>query len=372
MRKITVVLLALGLCGCATMQSPMLQSFWIGGQPIFAYEKDSKVDFSAFKSFTVFAQGSLQEGHQIDPLVEKQILFIVRNQFEVLGYRYTDSLEEADFFISAYYSNEYRDIKTQDSKVEIPEDIPGKISARLVESFSDISSLTGRDYFHDAKDNWGKPLAIEPQEEAQPESEQTDEAASPKVAADAGGPEEAGEVKDEVPAGHYYPAVCVVILDKESKQPLWSGQAIGATLESQVVLSAQNLIRNLFWGGQAAFPVSRRLIESPVDVKDGSFGFFPHIRTTDGTSFYPFIGKVYLESPSYAQGLRPGDSITHMDGVPMLNLSFSQVLAGLDKAKGETLSLRVKKEGEIVDIDIIAEDEAVAKDNWQEYITEVY
>ena len=64
--------------------------------------------------------------------------------------------------------------------------------------------------------------------------------------------------------------------------------------------------------------------------------------------------------------------ITEIGGKSTLNLSFGEILPGLDKAKGETLPLTVKQKEGTVRLEVIAEDEAVAKNSWDKFITEVY
>jgi len=175
MRILILLLFSLGLCGCTSIYSTMPGSIWIGGQPQFAYEAQSDVDFSNFKYFTVFSQSKLNEELKLDPLVEKLLLFIIRNQFEVLGYRYVDNAQEADFFISTYYFNEYRDGITKSTKLEIPEDTPEKTGQLLTANYESIASLKSLNYFQDAKDNWGLPLKVEEPKELKEEKKAEEE-----------------------------------------------------------------------------------------------------------------------------------------------------------------------------------------------------
>jgi hypothetical protein len=407
MRTIVIVLFSFSVCGCAMTSLSGPERFWTGLQPQFAYEASSQVDLSRYKDFSVFAQSGLKPDSAIDPLEEKLILFIIRSQFEILGYRYVDDPAQADFFISAYYLNKYSDPSKQEEKVEIPEDIPEKTVEAFKANYQNLTSLESLNYFQDAKDNWGLPIVVEEVKEVveEPKEEPKEEEPydpwkerkikigdrplgqmpreekkgfsikdrKPKSPEELEAEAKAREEKKaEKLKGHYLVFTEIVILDKESQESVWSGRALGTTLEEKTVLSVQNLVRNIFWGDERAFPSSRRLREEPIDVKDGSFGFFPHIRTSDGVSFYPFVGKIYLESPSYVQGIRPGDMITEIGGKSTLNLSFAEVLPGLDKAKGEALPLTVKQKEGTVSLEVIAEDEAVAKNSWNKFITEVY
>ena len=408
MRKVIIVLFSLGLCGCATTSFTGPERFWTGIQPQFAYQASSDVAVSQYRNFSVFAQSGLTPDSAVDPLEEKLILFIIRNQLEVLGYRYVDDPSQADFFISVYYFNKYRDPTKKEKKVEIPEDIAGKTAEAFKADYQKLTSLKSLNYFQDAKENWGVPLPVEEVKETAEEPKEEPEKEEPydpwkerkimmgdrplglmpreekegfsikdmkpksRKELEAEAKAEKEKKRAQMQRGHYLVFVEVVILDKGSQEPIWWGKALGTTFEEKTVLSVQNLVRNIFWGDERAFPPSRRLREEPIDVKDGSFGFFPDIRTSDGVSFYPVVGKIYLESPSYAQGIRPGDTITETDGKSTLNLSFGEFLPRLDKAKGETLALTVKKNGQTLKLKVVAEDEVVAKNSWNKFITEVY
>ena len=78
---------------------------WQYVPPVARHEKDPEIDFAQYEDFTVFPQAELIEEPAMSPIVEKQLLFMLRNHFELLGYRYVSSPDDADFVVAICYSN---------------------------------------------------------------------------------------------------------------------------------------------------------------------------------------------------------------------------------------------------------------------------
>jgi len=167
--------------------------------------------------------------------------------------------------------------------------------------------------------------------------------------------------------GRYYPNISVFVFDKTSKKLVWSGCVIAATSEPDIRLSTQVLLSDLFGRKEPNFPTFTGLAKRN-DTRDGTLGFMPMIYTTDGNNFYPKIHTIAVGSPAYKQKLKPGDYITHIDKQSALNQSLIECLDALNKGKGESALLTIKRNNKVFDVTLIAEDEELAKHNWRQII----
>jgi hypothetical protein len=287
MKRILVLLLCFGLSGCVTTPKPGM--VWMYTKPSAKYEKDPSIDFSKYKKFSVFPQAELNKESKMNPIVEKQILFMIRNTFERLGYKYVDNPEEADFFVSVYYSNEYKSEYIPPSTYTIPWYVPEQIQTTFINNYNTFSGNIGSEYFYGSGSGWGTVTTITPGYYV------------PMTFTTPGGY-----------VGWYYPCVLVSVFDKNSKKIVWTGSAVATTPQADIRLSAQVILSDIFGRKEPNFP----LCADPYlkdDSGDGAFGIFPYPITTDGNNFYPSIDALMVNSPAYKLGLKPGDIITQID-----------------------------------------------------------
>jgi len=348
MRKISLLLLlALFLSGCATMFSQKLKPgmIWMEIQPLAKYEKDPEVNFSKYKNFSVFPQSEIDKESKNNPIVEKQLLFMLRNRLESLGYNYVADVMGGDFIMGISYSNEYKTQYIPPSSYTIPWHVPGQTQTTFLNNYNTFSGNIGSDYFHGSGSGWGTATTTTPGYYV------------PMTFSNPGGY-----------VGWYYPCFVVSVFDKNSKKLVWSGSVIGVTSNPDVRLSGQVLLSDLFGRKESNFPVSNDY-DKKDDSKDGAFGILASPYTIDGNNFYPHIFSVVVDSPAYKQNLKPGDVISKVDGQSTLNWSLPQLLDAMNKSKGESLATTIQRNGNTFDVNLIAEDERVAKNKWKEVIT---
>ena len=337
------VLLLLFLTGCVTTLKP--GTVWMYTKPLVKYEKDPEINFSKYNGFSVFPQAELDKEKKINPIVEKQLLFMLRNIFELQGYNYVNNPEEADFAVAVAYSNEYKSEYIPPSSYTVPWYVPGQTQTTFINNYNSFSGNIGSKYFYGSGSGWGtatttSPGYYVPMTFTRPGSY----------------------------VGWYYPCIFVSVFDKNSKKLVWSGSVVGATPQEDIRLSGQVLLGQLFHGKEISFPVSSEL-EKELDKKDGAIGFNIAPQTLDGNNFYPTIFTVTVGSPAYKQGLRPLDVITQVNEQSTLNWSQSDIYAGVRKNKGESVVLTIKRGDKVWDVTLTAEDRVKAKKEWKEVIT---
>ncbi len=344
MRKYFILLIGIILLsGCATTLKPGM--IWMYTRPSAKYERDPEVNFSSYKTFSVFPQAEIIKDSKINPIEEKQLLFMLRNRFEVLGYNYVSNVNDADFLIGVNYSNEYKTQYIPPSSYTIPWYVPGQTQTTFLNSYNTFSGNIGSKYFSGSGSGWGTATTTTPGSYV------------PMTLTNPGGY-----------VGWYYPCFFVSTFDKNSKKLVWSGSVVGATSNSDIRLSAQVLLSDLMGREQPNFPVSSDY-DKKDDSKDGAFGILASPYTVDGNNFYPHIFSVVVGSPAYKQNLKPGDVIVKVDGQSTLNWSLSQLLDAMNKGKGESLIATIQRDGKVFDVNLIAEDEKTAENKWKEVLT---
>ena len=344
MRKILVLLLCLGLAGCATTLRP--GTVWMNIKPLVKCEKDPEVDFSRYKNFTVFPQAELDKEKKINPIIEKQLLFMLRNIFESKGYNYVNNNEETDFAVAVAYSNEYKSEYIPPSSYTVPWYVPGQTQTTFINSYNTFSGNIGSHNFSGSGSGWGTATTTTPGSYV------------PMTFTNPGGY-----------VGSYYPYIFVGVLDKNSKNIVWRGSVVGATPQADIRLSGQVLLGQIFYGKEQNFPINKNGLKKKSETKTGLIGISFAPQTLDGNNFYPTIFSVAVGSPAYKQGLKPLDIITQIDKNDTLNLSFDDSYAKERKNRGESIVLTIKRGDKVWDVTLIAEDSITAKEKWKEIIT---
>jgi len=268
----------------------------------------------------------LDKDLHINPIVEKQLLFLVRNELELLGYHHANTIEQADFYLGVVFANEYKSEYIPPSTSTIPWYVPGQTQTTHMNLYGSTGS------------HWGTATTTTP-----------------------GYYVPMTITRPGQYVGAYYPYLNVLAFDKASKKLVWSGSAIVATKEPDIRRSASTLLPGLLL---EKFPKASEWSKQH-DSKKGVFGCGFLVFTIDGDSFYPMITGVWSGSPASRGGLKVYDIITHIDGQSTLNRPRSEIRAFFDKSQGDDLIVTVCRGDKSFDISLIAEEEAEAQLKWQ-------
>lgn len=301
-------------------------------QPLVQAEKDPDVNFGKYRTFAVCPTAELDTSSKMNPIIEKLLLFALRNRFELLGYRYVDDIKEADFYLGLYYSNEYKSTYIPPTITTIPWYVPGQTQTTHMNLYGSTGS------------HWGTATTATPGYYV-PMTYTTP-----------------GRY-----VGAYYPWVSVSAFDKGTNKVVWSSRAAVSTPENSAVLSGQCLINCLLQSadGNFSFPFCGDPRKRADDLKDGVFGCGFLIYVLNGNDFYPVITGVWDKSPTERAGLKVYDVITKIDGQRTLNLPRSKIRAMFDKDAGENLMFTVLRGDKSLDVSLVAETEVEAQAKWQ-------
>jgi len=302
MRKFLILgLVCLFLCGCATMNN---YSNLMYSEPIVQVNKDPDVKFSDYRTFATMPLAGTEFGKDVDRIVEKQLLFVVRNWLEYEGYDYIKDIKEADFTVAISFKQEYK-------TVEIP---PRMISLPIFNA-----GWTSTSYINGSRGYIGSVSTYNPGYWTyQPYT-----------------------IPGET-IGSFYPIIAMHIFDKKSGNSAWEGIGTLRSDNHDIRLSSQMLISKII----SQFP-SVDYDKKCIEWKKLGFNFV--IMTNNGNDFYPSIGIVWEKSP-VSQKLKRYDIITKINGVDTLNKPLSEVRKIIEGIEDKTsLTIRRMKEEFVVE-----------------------
>jgi hypothetical protein len=279
--------------GCAasiTNLSPVLHK----DKPRIQTFKAPSLDTIKLKTFSVFPVSHLKKEPLLkNDILEMQMLFLLRNTFEIRGYRYVDFTEKPDI----------------------------------------LATIDGHIQY--------KKGCVHPETIVSPKW------FAEKRALDTYVPGNIRELIYTAPhrtPGTCYPVVRIDALDPNTLKPLWAGIGIGTANNSDLRISSQTIaifILDKFPEG----PFSHESVMTP-------FGFDIFVFTNNGNDYYPTVFQLIENSPADKAGLKKYDMISSIDGISVRNRPVSEIIKMFQEELGKKKSLTVFRLDRRIDLEI--------------------
>lgn len=103
---VSVCLVVFLITGCTTPVRPGMVSFF--DAPASQAVRSPDMESRTYQKFTTTPTAKEVADSGMHPVVEKQLLYMVRNELESLGYQYVENPKESDFSVRLTYSNEHK------------------------------------------------------------------------------------------------------------------------------------------------------------------------------------------------------------------------------------------------------------------------
>ncbi|NLX06447.1 MAG: DUF4136 domain-containing protein [Phycisphaerae bacterium] len=144
MRGMVIVLGGILLItGCSSSHELKPGMVHVYTEPSISCERDPGAAFDSYISFTTLPLAEGDKTLRMNVIVEKQLLFIIRNNLEVLGYRYVDDLNEADICITVLYANEYESQFVPPQTYTTQRYVPGQTQTAHINLYGPYGSSWG-------------------------------------------------------------------------------------------------------------------------------------------------------------------------------------------------------------------------------------
>ena len=256
--------------------------------------KVPSLDNIKLKTFSVFPVSRLKTEPLLkDDMLEMQMLFSLRNIFEIRGYRYVEVTEKPDILATI-------DGHIQHKKSCVPP-----------------ATLVSPKWFTE------------------------------KRALDTYVPGNMTKQTFTVPhntVGTCYPVIRIDALDPNTLKPLWAGIGIGTANNSDLRVSSQTI--SIFLLGEfPKGPFSYERVMTPF-----GFGFF--VFTNNGNDYYPTVFELIKDSPAHKAGIKMYDMISSIDGIAVRNKPVSEIIKMFQKEIGGKKAVTVFRLDKQINLEI--------------------
>jgi len=323
-----ICIAVLFIISCATYSRiTNLTPAYLYSKPYVSTIKDPYVKFENYKTFSVFPLSIISEENKMNPILERQLLFYVRNILEAKGYKFVQIDKNPDFLITLTADAEYHETYIPPSSITLPYWVPGKTITSFEYSSGSFDFNTFGDYSYYGWGTWsgtkykttyipGYMTAI------------TYNRAGRTI-------------------GHFYPAAAVIAYDSKTLKNIWIGSGAGTSDNPDIRVSGQLVLLNIL----KDFPNCYHSLEKDA-IKSGMIGVGIAIFTSDGNAYYPTVVDLIDNMPAKRAGLKMHDMIIDINGVSTLNKALSEVRQLLRGSPGTEVNIKVKRLDKIFDFTI--------------------
>lgn len=293
------------LTACAPSVSANLQPSLLEQAPSLDIKITPNPTMPGRQTFAVVPYIQISDKAQATGITAQHLAFQVRNNMEMLGYRYVERQDEADLQVLVDASNAYNTSYVPPSQYTLPVYVPSTTST--YSTYSNGSFNSGG--------TWGTYTGTGSGTVTVPGYYTSRTYTTPGYT-----------------QGFYYPGFTVVIVDRQTQAIQATASGVGTSRNPDLRVSMQNLLYNVF----GKMPMTKSPAVSP---KSGRMGLSYAAWTADGNTYYPLVVGVTKDGPAARAGIEAGDFILSIDGTATMNLPVSQIdqLIAADAGKERTL-----------------------------------
>lgn len=319
-----------GMClvfgGCATTRVTNLSGSELLIEPLILTYDDSDSGSRSFKTFSVFPNSLLSSAQQTNDILERQMLFFLRNLIEAKGYRFVPLDEAPDFLATIKVSSEFHETYVPPTTATLPVWVPGQ----TITTYGNYSgTFSANTYGQYAMFGWGSYAGQSRQTTYVPGYVTSQTYTRPGYA-----------------VGHWYPSASVSIFDAKTLKHVWLGTGAGMSNSPDVRIASQFVVGSIL----TKFPnTSPEWLSNAANtgIVDADVWIF----TADGNSYVPTI--LTPGASATKAGLRHDDMILAIDGSEVVNKPYSEIVRLLTGAAGSTVKLVIYRAGSKLTVDAV-------------------
>jgi len=330
---VSIMILFLSSCATTTVNN-LTPSDYIG-KPYASVFSDPNVHLEQYQTFSVFPLSSISDKVKMNPILEKQLLFYVRNLIESKGYEFVQMDQKPDFLVTLNANSEYKEFYVPPSQVTVPYWVPGKDIIKNTYSSGTVNLNTLGNSPSYGFGSWrGSGMEITHVPGYMASNTYT---------------------KPGYTVGHYYPAATIFVYDRKTLKEVWEASGAAVSNNPNMSVSEEGLLSYMIdkypyasasnYNTKQIKIYTAEAILSDLGIKSCT------IFTNDGISYFPTVG-INKDSIAEREGLKDGDMIIEINGVSTLNKSFSEIANLLVEKPGAELNIKVKRLNEILQLTI--------------------
>lgn len=333
MRKYFKIWAALGIIPLLLISSATITKFtnlspaYLYLTPSTSIFRDPDAQLERYKTFSVFPLSLISEEAKMNPILERQLLFYIRNLVEAKGYEFVQLGQNPDFLVTLGADIEYQESYVPPSSITLPYWVPGKTITTYGSSSGSFNFNTFSDYSSYAWGTWS--------------SWNTETTYIP------GYMTTRTYTRPGYTIGHFYPAAVIQVYDGKTLESVWMGSGAGTSDNADIRISGQFVLAHILKDYPNCPSVGIK-----DDIKRGMIGIQYGIFTDDGNSYFPTVINLLEGMPAKKAGLKVYDMIIEVNGVSTLNKSFSEIMSLFRGEPGTEVNVKVKRLNEILNFTI--------------------
>lgn len=326
-----LVVLIVGLLltiGCVTTTTNLTPA-GLQYEPSIQSYKDPAFKADTHRTFSVFPSSLINNDVQLKGgILEKQMLFVLRNAFERRSYKFVELDQSPDLLVTIDASAPYYEEYVPPRTVTIPSWVPGQTVRTYGHSSGTFDYNTYGNY---SSYGWG-----------------TYTGSSTSTTYVPGYMTTQTYTRSGYTTGAYYPSITVAIFDGKTLQNIWLGEGVGTSPNPDVRVSSQGVLMRLL----EQFPVSV-LAKEILPTDSGMIGIWCSVLTNDGNNYFPTVMNVAPGSPASKAGIKLHDMILTIDGVSTQNKSFSETMALVSGDAGTKVSMTLWRVNKQINVSMV-------------------
>jgi hypothetical protein len=307
------------ILACASNQISNITPILLTSNPLVETYREPWINSESYKTFSVFPKSLINDKTDFNnTILEKQMMFALRNRLEAKGYSFVGIDQNPDFIATIDGSASYHESYVPPSSITLPQYVPGKT---LTVNSQDKGSFNFNAYGDYSLYGWG-----------------TWNGSSTSTIDIPGYYASNSYNLPGYYSGAFYPCITIQIYDGHSFENKWTGIGAGSSPKSDIRISGQIVINKVL----SEFPNRIPTIDGS-QLKKGIIGFKYDILTIDGNRYYPTVISLLPDKPAEKGGIKRFDIITSVDGQSTENRAFSECLQLMRGDPGTKVTISVKR-----------------------------
>jgi hypothetical protein len=289
--------------------------------------RDPDAQLERYKTFSLFPLSLISKESKMNPILERQLLFYIRNLLEAKGYEFVQLGQNPDFLVTLWADIKYQESYVPPSSITLPHWVPGKTITTYGSSSGSFKLNTFGDY---SSYGWGTWSSSDTKTTYIPGYMTTRTYTRPGYT-----------------VGHFYPTAVIQVYDGKTLRNVWMGSGAGTSDNADIRISGQFVLAHILKDYPNCLSLGIK-----DNIKSGMIGIQYGIFTNDGNSYFPTVINLREGAPAKKEGLEVHDMIIEVNGVSTLNKSFSEVLSLFRGEPGSEVNVKVMRLNEILNFTI--------------------
>lgn len=228
----------------------------------------------------------------MNPILEKQLLFYVRNLIESKGYEFVQMDQKPDFLVTLNANSEYKEFYVPPSQVTVPYWVPGKdiIKNTYSSGTLNLNSLGSSSSY--GFGNWS--------------------GSGTEITHVPGYMTSNTYTKPGYTVGHYYPAATIFVYDRKTLKEVWEASGAAVSNNPNMSVSEEGIIFYMInnYPNASASNYNTNYNTKQIKIYTAvSLLYYLGIQrciifTTDGISYFPIVAVLNKDSIAEREGLK--------------------------------------------------------------------